>query len=145
MFSTKGHYGFCQSPEVEGLEVFFHAQDFHRTNPGEPLPIVGEEVQVGEITDGQGRRPRTNRVLRVHSPKLLEGTVVSFDSQKGWGFVDWEGGQAFFHMSDREIDWMPVIGSQVYFYLGYKGARERVCWARPVREQATQGLRESNA
>lgn len=137
MFSATGHYGFCQSERDPGEEVFFHAQDFHRLQAGGPPPILGERVQLGEIQVGEGRRPRTNRVLRVEPPQLVTGSIHSFDSNKGWGFVSWKKGQAFLHMSDRAEDWMPVIGSPITFYVGYKSGRVRACWARPIRADAT--------
>ena len=137
MFSTSGHYGFCQSRTDSGEEVFFHAQDFHRLEPGGPLPIIGEPVELGEVSSGDGRRPRTSRVLRVKKPQLAEGVIHSFDSNKGWGFVNWDEGQAFFHMSDRAEEWMPIIGTSITFYVGYKSGRPRACWARPVRAPAT--------
>lgn len=125
-------YGFCQGPD--GDEVFFHAQDFHRVVPGGPLPILGEKVSVEVAATSQGRRPRANRVLRMQVPCSAEGTVKSFDSNRGWGFVDFgEVEPAFFHMSDRAIPWMPVIGSRIQFFVGYKSGRARVCWATPVR------------
>lgn len=137
MFSSEGLYGFCKDPESEGDEVFFHAQDFHRMEPGGPLPIIGEPVEIENVTNGDGRRPRAGRVLRAQPPKLVTGVIHSFDSDKGWGFVNWDGGQAFFHMSDRAEEWMPVIGSAITFFVGYKSGRPRACWARPARTQAT--------
>jgi len=130
-FSQKDLFGFVI--DEDGSEFFFHAQDFHRKNPGGPLPIVGEEVEIEGIVEG-GKRPRASIVTRQTTPVPLEGIVASFDSNKGWGFVDYGvSDKAFFHMSDRAVEWMPVIGSRIIFFKGYKSGRARVCWARPLR------------
>lgn len=131
MFSPEGLYGFCLSQE--GEEVFFHAQDFHRSTPGEPPPILGEEVEVGSLIMNQGNRAKASLVKRPRPPELLSGLLRSFDSRRGWGFVELEDTRnVFLHMSDRAEDWMPVIGTRISFYLGVKNGKTRACWARPV-------------
>ena len=130
MFSPVGMYGFCAAPD--GDEVFFHAQDFHRLMPGGPPPVLGECVEIEGLDQEVGNRPRARKVLRVETPSLQEGLVRSFDSSKGWGFIDYSDGQAFLHASELMSGWLPVIGTSVEFYVGRKLGRPRACWVRPV-------------
>jgi len=121
-------YGFAANSEAE--EVFFHAQDFHRLEPGGPLPVLGENVGIGEI-ENSGRRPRARSVHRLQVQSRVQGKVRSYDSRKGWGFVDYADGQAFLHASEAMAGWLPVIGTSVEFFLGVKGGKPRACWVRP--------------
>src|SRR5687768_12853104 len=128
MFSPTGLFGFCVNPEAG--EVFFHAQDFHRLSAGEPPPILGEIVEIGVPVEGKGNRPKVSQVRRIHLPVLLEGPLRSFDSDRGWGFIQLEDGRnVFLHKSDRAVEWMPVIGTRISFYLGSKNGKDRACWA----------------
>ena len=130
MFSPSGLFGFCANSE--GSEVFFHAQDFHRFESGEPAPILGEAVEIGPSHEGEGRRPRVSLVRRLNRPVLLVGSLRSFDSLRGWGFIELQGGEnVFIHMSDRAVEWMPVIGSRIQFYRGSLNGKSRACWAAP--------------
>jgi cold shock CspA family protein len=130
MFSSSGMYGFAASSESN--EVFFHAQDFHRLVSGGPLPVLGEPVEVENVTEDSGRRPRAGLVRRLLTPEPLRGVVKSFDSRKGWGFVSYPDGQAFLHASEAMDGWLPVIGTEVEFYLGTKKGKPRACWVRPA-------------
>lgn len=135
MFSPSGLFGFCSDPE--GEEAFFHAQDFHRVGQGEPPPILGEPVEVGPLSEGEGKRPRVSLVRRINVPIALEGSLRSFDANRGWGFIQLpDGKNVFLHMSDRAVEWMPIIGSKIQFYLGSKNGKSRACWARPLSSQA---------
>ena len=121
--------------------MHFHATAFHRIKPGGPGPVLGELVEVGERTSSKAG-PRTNRVSRRTEPVLLTGTIKSYDSQKGWGFVEFGDGQlAFLHSSDLSEGWLPVIGTGVQFYPGSKRERSRACWARPVLDSTTLALK----
>jgi len=131
MFSASGMYGFAANTEAE--EVFFHAQDFHRLVPGGPLPVLGEQVDVEQVIEDWKRRPRARIVRRLQPQGLISGTIRSFDSKKGWGFILYgDGSQAFLHASEAMESWLPVIGSPVQFYLGCKGGKSRACWVRPA-------------
>lgn len=131
MFSASGMYGFAAN--TEGEEVFFHAQDFHRLVPGGPLPVLGEQVEVEQVDEDSGRRPRAGLVRRIQPQGLISGTIRSFDSRKGWGFILYgDGSQAFLHASEAMEGWLPVIGSSVQFYLGSKRGKSRACWVRPT-------------
>lgn len=130
-FSSTDLHGFVSAPE--GDEIFFHAQDFHRLQAGEPFPILGERVQVEGVRPGQGRRARASRVQRLDPPTRVEGTVSSFDAARGWGFAEYGGAEkAFLHRQDFGVMWLPVIGSRIQFFVGYSAGRPRACWARPI-------------
>ena len=131
MFSPSGMYGFALGPD--GDEVFFHAQDFHRLEAGGPPPVLGESIEVSDIDAEAGNRPQARSVRRLETQSLVEGRVKSFDSTKGWGFVEYAGGQAFLHASETMSGWLPVIGTQVEFYVGHRKGRPRACWVRPAR------------
>lgn len=130
MFSASGMYGFAVNRESD--EVFFHAQDFHRLEPGGPLPILGERVEVENVIEDAGRRPRAGIVRRTEPQEIVTGHVKSFDSRKGWGFITYGDGQAFLHASEAMDGWLPVIGTEVAFYVGTKKGRPRACWVRPT-------------
>lgn len=117
------HYGFCR---VGSNSVHFHAGNFHRTAPGEPGPVLGEPVRV----EGNGAR---FRVYRTQEPVREVGTVKSYDSTKGWGFVTYgDDKTAFLHASDFAFPWLPVISQRVEFYLGSNQGKPRACWSRPL-------------
>jgi cold shock CspA family protein len=135
LFNPSGMYGFAANPE--GDEVFFHAQSFHRLEPGEPLPILGEQVEVTSIEHPPGNRPRAGKVLRLARPSLQAGQVKSFDSHKKWGFVEHGPNQVFLHLSECMMGWFPVVGAEVEFYLGSRKNKPRACWARPAHAVGT--------
>jgi len=132
LYSMVNGYGFC-NPIDDGSDtrVYFRVEDFVRLQPGEPLPISGELVEVPEIIDG-GKSPRASSVQRIVSPKRLQGIVKSFDSTKGWGFVEHGPDVFFLHRSDLVDTFTPVIGSTVEFYAGSKKGRPRACYVSRV-------------
>jgi cold shock CspA family protein len=86
---------------------------------------------VVEIISG-GKSPRAASVQRLNSPERLQGIVKSFDSVKGWGFIERGQDLYFLHRSDLAQPFTPVIGSTVVFYAGTKKGRPRACYvARP--------------
>jgi cold shock CspA family protein len=123
MYSPSKLWGFCQS--LEG-EFYFHASNFFRRVPGEPGPILGEPV----LLDGEGSQ---RRVYRTRAPVMEVGRVRSFDSKRGWGFLELRGNLIFLHRSDLVFSFVPVIGSEVEFFLGERGGKPRACWAKPKR------------
>lgn len=127
MFFFKGMYGFV-SPEGEpDKSMFFHASDFHRLNPGEPLPIVGETVDIVPESP-LSVKPRAIEVRRQLLPEKTLGVVVSYNPDKGWGFVEYDRNmKAFLHASEVR-GWIPYPGARVSFYLGNKNGKPRACW-----------------
>lgn len=108
-------YGYI-GDETQRLK--FRVEAFRR-EPEEPLPLQGERVRL--LSGG---------VLRVDSPVLLEGEVRSFDSRKGWGFV--QAGEIYFlHRSEMLSPWIPLLGEKVRFWSGEREGKLRALY--PVR------------
>lgn len=129
MFSVHRGYGFCSEPG--GTTVFFHAEDFHRIQPGGPPPILGEDVDVeGDfqvVSEGKGA-PRATIVRRVEPHQPVVGIVKSFDVKAGWGFVtDSDGADFFLHRSDMIGSGIPLGGGSVTFYRCVKKNKPRAC------------------
>jgi cold shock CspA family protein len=133
LYSMVNGYGFCNPVEDTSLErVYFRVEDFVRLGVDGPLPIAGELVEVAEVVSG-GKSPRAASVQRLALPERLQGTVKSFDSAKGWGFIQRGRDTYFLHRSDLVQPFTPVIGSTVMFYGGTKKGRPRACYvARPL-------------
>lgn len=129
-FIPERYFGFC-SPEnsvATETKVFFHARDFIRLIPGEPGPILGEEVSVSGLEDqAKGRCAR--RVQRIITPTPQTGTVISYDPKKMWGFIrGGDGNDLYFHKREIIGSWLPLPGKPVSFFDGTLGGRHRACW-----------------
>ena len=125
MYSINHGYGFCVPLAGEG-RVFFRVEDFD----GEGiLPIMGETVEVPALVEGE-RSPRAVRVVRTQPPLECVGLVTSFDSVRGWGFIQSEGVSYFLHRSDLQDRFIPVIGSSLRFYAGVRRGKPRACYVR---------------
>ncbi len=127
LYSVDQGYGFCLPLQGDSPRVFFRVEDFTRLKAGGPLPISGEEVEVPEVIEGSPS-PRARTVLRVTEPLLLRGRVRSFDSNKGWGFVEVGSEVYFLHRSDLQEPFLPVIGTTISFYAGSRRQRPRACY-----------------
>ena len=132
LYSMMNGYGFCVPVSGEGDRVYFRVEDFVRLDPGEPLPIAGEVVEVPGVTLNGGKSPRASSVQRTVPPKKMQGTVKSFDSAKGWGFIERGPDLFFLHRSDLAATFTPVIGTAVEFYVGEKKGRPRACYVARV-------------
>lgn len=130
-FSVSQGYGFC---EGGGQRVFFRVESFAKGHPEEPFPISGETVLVEGVIQGE-RSPRAQRVVRKHPPVRLQGKIKSFDSKKGWGFIDAEDGSVLFmHRSDFLMSpFLPLVGSCVEFYSGSRRGKPRACYVQSCR------------
>ena len=120
MYNPSGFYGFYIMGD--GEEFQFHANRFQKLFVEGPPPIVGEALCVcGEL------------VRRVSPPPHTYGVVISFDSKRGWGFIEYgnSSSRAFLHLSDCLGVWLPQIGKPVKFYEGFKNGRSRACWVTP--------------
>lgn len=127
LYSTDHGYGFCRHA---GQRVFFRVEDFYRDSPDDPLPICGERVGVDRLVQG-GRSPRAASLVRLSQPVRISGRVKSFDSDKGWGFIDHQGEAYFLHRSDLTVSFVPLIGSHVTFYAGVRRGKPRACYVLP--------------
>lgn len=131
LYSMVNGYGFCDPMEEGSERVYFRVEDFVRLGAGEPLPIAGELVEVAKVIPG-GRSPRASSVQRLVAPQRLQGRVKSFDSVKGWGFIERGPDLYFLHRSDLVASFTPVIGTVVEFYAGTKKGRPRACYVARV-------------
>lgn len=125
MFSISNGYGFCLSSMLG--RVFFRVEDFQKSDPKEPQPVLGEKVLVGQIKMSD-KNPKSFLVKRLQTPLLLTGKVKSFDSVKGWGFAESYTGLYFIHKSDFLESFVPVIGSEIQYYAGKKQGKNRACY-----------------
>lgn len=142
-------FGFARG---QGFDVFFHLGNFHpgpsveqivfcdscpgclvTTDP--PPPILGElvDVQVDITQSTEGKAPRASRVDRVAVSDLLLGTVETFDSRRGFGFMMSEGISYHLHESEIIDGRMPLAGEQVLFYPGLREGKPRACHVRVCR------------
>jgi len=129
-FIPEKHFGFCNcdDPAVTEAKVFFHVRDFIRLVPGEPGPVLGEEVLVSKI-EAQSRGPCARLVHRKSSPALLRGTVLSYSTQRMWGFILGEDQRDYyFHKKELLGSWIPLQGSPVLFSSGNVEGKDRACW-----------------
>lgn len=131
LYSMVNGYGFCDPVEEGSERVYFRVEDFVRLEAGEPLPIAGELVEVGDVATG-GRSPRATSVHRLVAPQRVQGSVKSFDPVKGWGFIERGADLYFLHRSDLVDPFTPVIGTTVEFYVGRKKGRPRACYVSRV-------------
>jgi cold shock CspA family protein len=128
-FLPDKHFGFCESTQAPEVKVFFHVRDFIRTHPGQVGPVPGEQVLVPETSTGF-RGLFAPQVLRVSSPIRSGGFVVSYNPDKGWGFIQDPGNsqQVFFHRRDMITIGLPLPGAAVEFTYGKVKDKSRACW-----------------
>ena len=115
-------YGFVERPG--GGEAYFHQEHFHPGRWADVGPLPGEPVDAWFSEDGK----RATRVERKEAPSLCFGSVVSFDSKGGWGFIRAEGGEYFLHRSEVLRGLLPAAGQRVRFYSGRKNGQPRACY-----------------
>ena len=127
LYSVSHGYGFCVA---KGLRVFFRIEDFHRESSEEPLPICGEPVSIDRVIGGE-KSPRAASVQRLVRPQQHTGRVKSFDTHKGWGFIESGDTVYFLHRSDLTVPFVPIIGSRVTFYAGIRRDKPRACYVSP--------------
>jgi len=144
-------YGFAIDPQTD-RQVFFHMGVFR---PGDlvfpdkaplcrrglctwpsvsPPPILGEPVKV-VLPDGvvwqEDKAPKATRVERLRAPTPLSGTVETFDTARGFGFVSGLDGTTYhLHKSEVLDGRMPLPGQPVMFFPGIRQDRPRACHIR---------------
>ena len=96
-----------------------------------PPPILGEEVEVTvdpHLLLIPGKAPRATKVTRLVGPPALFGTVDTFDSHRGYGFVRGEDGFSYHLHSSEILDGrIPRPGQGVMFFGGVRNVRPRAC------------------
>jgi cold shock CspA family protein len=121
------NYGFLVDSDER--QAFFHESCFERGRGDEgPPPVTDERVLVSVDFSNTGDKnvPRATRIRRIRDPYLLEGKVIAFNPDRGYGFI--EGPQRisyYLHRSEIKGDESPEIGDTVRFYVGElkRGAR----------------------
>lgn len=123
-------YGFVE--DESGKRYFFRGEHFFRRGPDSPMPVSGEVVSVGHTEDREGGSPVAKEIKRSSPVVLVSGVVESFDPAKGWGFIREYGNQTkvYLHVSDLSEGWIPIKGSRVKFYKGWKKSRPRACYVK---------------
>lgn len=126
-YSTESGYGFLSEGQTR---LYFRGEDFLRVETWEPMPITGEEVIIERVEPREKGSDVARGVRRISTPIQRVGIVESFDNTKGWGFLKsgLDGSKVFLHRSEMEGDWVPIKGSAVKFYEGFKGSRPRACY-----------------
>ena len=124
-------YGFLR--DADGSDVYFHVGDFDPKSWVDPPPIVGERVDVvldfDQPTVGQAKKAL--KVTRMDAPREVEGVVVSFGAERGWGFITGDDGTDYYlHRSEVLQGLLPAEKQRVTFYAGYKNDRPRACYVR---------------
>jgi cold shock CspA family protein len=98
-----------------------------------PPPILGELVEV-TLCDGpqpEGKAPKALRVERMVAPQAISGTVETFDSQRGYGFLKGDDGKSYhLHRSEVAEGRIPLPGQLVMFYAGIRQGKPRACHVR---------------
>ncbi len=129
-FVQEKHFGFCEGldPSKAETKVFFHARDFIRLTPGEAGPVLGEKVQIDNI-EYHSKGPCAKSVRRENPPAKAYGSVSSYDSQRGWGFIRGEDKKEYyFHKKEIVGSWLPIAGNLVEFFSGNLKGKTRACW-----------------
>lgn len=133
MYAPEKMYGFAKDPKGPE-EVFFHLGEFRWLGTsGTPPPVVGEwvECEYDPTKPKRGSAVRARRVSRMSQPPEVEGVVLTFDSQRGYGFIKADDGTEYYlHRSEVEDNILPVVGERVRFYGGFKKGKPRACYIR---------------
>jgi cold shock CspA family protein len=115
-------YGFVG----DGTQTLKFRVEAFRRKPGEPLPLSGERVELCFLGD------RISGVQRLELPICRTGRVKSFDSRKGWGFVEDPSQIYFLHRSEMLLPWIPLIGDRVQFWAGERDGKPRALYPTAV-------------
>eukprot|EP00927_Polykrikos_kofoidii_P066036 TRINITY_DN61709_c0_g1_i1.p1 TRINITY_DN61709_c0_g1~~TRINITY_DN61709_c0_g1_i1.p1 ORF type:complete len:358 (+),score=72.73 TRINITY_DN61709_c0_g1_i1:56-1129(+) len=120
-FNAEKGWGFIESPQFEGQDVFLMNKDISNE-----LTQVGDTVQFNVLMSPRG--PQAQNVTKVfanseevfaNSEEVFEGIVKSYNAGKGWGFVtspssDQQFGDVFLHRGDLG-EQVVNVGDKVQF------------------------------
>lgn len=123
-------YGFVV--DAGGNQIFFHIRAFKWGSlRSYPPPIIGEEVDVEYDPDSKhnGQAPKAKYVYRLEEPKAAYGTVEDFNEERGYGFIKTEDGRShYLHRSEMTDGRLPLPGTEVTFFEGFRQGRTRACY-----------------
>lgn len=105
-------FGFVSDGQAD---LFFHVGIF-RPGKEKISPVVGEEVEVS--IDESREKPRVVAVRRLQPPKKLQGKIVKFNPQKGFGFIQDESGDRYYLHKSEMVKGYPIVGWTVEFFVG---------------------------
>ena len=109
-------YGFTSC--VQG-DAFFHLSTFTHPNNFDvpPPPIVGEfvEVVLKEPLTLEGT-PKAQKVIRLSKFNRLNGSVLFFNVEGGYGKIKSENCEFFLHRSEVQEGKLPMRGDLVSFF-----------------------------
>lgn len=130
-------YGFVI--DNNDYQVFFHLGQFKPFQDQgvilpQPPPILGEPVMVSFYPTDNGKAPKAISVERLQKPKQLVGTVDSYDSARGYGFIMGDDGVSY-HLHNSEIlnNKFPLHNDKVKFYAGLRLGKPRACHIEVIR------------
>lgn len=122
-------YGFASCDQGD---VFFHLSTFIHPNNLEdpPPPIVGEYVDVdlkGPLTFES--TPKAQKVTRLSNFNRLNGSVLFFNVEGGYGKIKSESCEYFLHRSEVREGKLPMRGDLVSFFAvtSVEERRSRAC------------------
>jgi cold shock CspA family protein len=123
-------YGFVV--DADGAQIFFHIRAFKWGSFGSsPPPIIGEEVDVEYDPDlrHNGQAPKAKFVYRVQEPVAACGVVEDFNEDRGYGFIKTTDGRShYLHRSEMTDGRLPLPGTEVTFFEGFRQGRTRACY-----------------
>jgi len=124
------YFGFVENPA--GEQTFFHIRAFQwGAFPTFPPPVIGEEVDVEYDPDQRkpDRAPNARQVHRIREPVPSFGVVTEFDEKRGYGFIKTEDGRShYLHRSEMTDGQLPMPGTSVVFFEGFRQGRSRACY-----------------
>lgn len=99
--------------DTEGKDVFFHSSK-----------VIGRQPQEGDLVafDLEESPVKAGQMCAVNitggsSGGSNEGTIKSYNIEKGWGFIEHNGTTVFLHRSEVRGN-LPQPGDQVFFDIG---------------------------
>jgi cold shock CspA family protein len=108
----------------DGRGLFFHGSEFQKGVE----PVRNQWVDFLESTSKKGE-PCASAVIPIDCPPEFQcrGVVSRFYDDRKFGFIEYEKGEIFFHVSDvlliEGVEYFPVKGCTVEFYVGQKTSK----------------------
>jgi len=105
-------------------DIFFHGSECQQ---GEPV----RNQWVNFLESTKNGKPRAISVVPIDCPREFQcrGIVDRFDADRNFGFIKYENGEIFFHISDvlliDGVEYHPVKGCRVTFHIGQKSNKDQ--------------------
>jgi cold shock CspA family protein len=104
-------------------DLFFHGSKLQEG------PQIGKNQWVDFLVSTKNDKPCAVNIVPIECPPeyLFRGRVGRFYPDRGFGFIRYEAGEIFFHLSDvlliDGVEYAPVKDCVVEFYIGQKTNR----------------------